>query len=230
MRIILYLIPHSFELLPSIYVVITIIESWNKMGLFKQGILLGFALVLLSQVVMAREGIETNTQNKQNSPSAKPQRDSSYIIADEIWPLLGPKADTMALYDFLQYSRQLVTQRCAGDIDCQKDTYWELMIKLERKFVLPKAIMLGEEIIRLAQAYNLIDLEGRMWGTISTCYHAMGNRLQSIQALDSAIVLYKRTNNISGVIQAKVTLLEFSLDFRNGEDILKEMAQLIEAI
>ncbi|MCB9273991.1 MAG: response regulator [Lewinellaceae bacterium] len=147
--------------------------------------------------------------------------------AETIWPSIEARleqnGEDTSRYFILQQSRS----HCGADYHCLYGAYFDIMARLERRFNLPLAIYVADEMARLARRQG--DLEGLAdaCNNLGRFHGALGNVRLTIVNLDEALGLYERLGDQPAVIRTKMSLLEHSLSYRKVQDVLPEMEALL---
>jgi signal transduction histidine kinase/DNA-binding response OmpR family regulator len=148
-------------------------------------------------------------------------------IVDKLWPLIEPQLDHPASGDTRHFILQEVRRSCGTDYDCLYQTYYAIMIKLERRFNLPAAIHIGEEMVKVAQRQGDLEAEAGAYKNLSRFHGAIGNERLTIVNLEKALRLFEQLGNQPVVIRTQMALLERSLSYRTLEEVLPEMEALL---
>ncbi len=119
---------------------------------------------------------------------------------------------------------QLVRAHCGEDSDCLYQNYFDIMIGLERRFNLPAAIFVGEEMVKIS---NDPEKEATAHKNLSRYYSALGLGRQTAVHLEQALRLFEQAGNQQAVVTTKMAMLEQSLKHRDLSEVLPEMNALL---
>lgn len=133
--------------------------------------------------------------------------------------LVQPGGDTARHFIF-----QLVRAQCGEDFNCLYQNYYDIMIGLERRFNLPAAIFVGEEMVKIS---NDPEKEAAAHKNLSRYYNALGLGRQTAVHLEQALRLFEQAGNQQAVVITKMTMLEQSLKHRDVSEVLPEMNALL---
>jgi signal transduction histidine kinase/DNA-binding response OmpR family regulator len=123
---------------------------------------------------------------------------------------------------------QQVRNHCGTDDACLYKTYNAIMIKLERRFNLPLAIFVAEEMVRVARLQNDRAAEARAYQNLGRYHGALGNNRLAFTNTEKAMRLFEQLDDQMAVASSKMAMLEWSLSYRKAADVLPEMEALLE--
>lgn len=155
--------------------------------------------------------------------SAQSEGASSEIYSQIESRLEQPDGDTA-----LHFILAKVRNHCGNDFDCLYHTYQNVMLKLERRFNLPLAISVADEMVNISVSNGDRNKEAYSHTNLSRYYSAMGHDAQTISHLDKALKLYKKAGNQSSVINTKIAITEQRLSYLPVEEILPDLESLLE--
>ncbi len=149
-------------------------------------------------------------------------------VAESLWPsikkqLEQPGGDTARHFIFQQ-----VRSHCGTDDQCQYEAYLEIMLKLERRFNLPLAIFVGEEMVKVAQRKGNLREEATTYRHLIRYHDSLGNRRLAFKNSEKALSLFKQLGDGPAMAITQMAMLEFSLSFRKFVDVLPEMEALLD--
>ena len=134
-----------------------------------------------------------------------------------------PKGDTCR-----QVIYETVFATCQGQRSCTIETFYQVMIKLERRFNLPAAIFVAEEIVKLSKLTNDLSTEAHAYQNLARYHGALGNLKSTVQNLEKALAIYEMTGNQSSILHTKVAIIEQSANYRQAEEVLKELEDILQ--
>lgn len=102
-----------------------------------------------------------------------------------------------------------------------------MMVELERRFNLPGAVYVCQEMARIAHRQNALDEEAIAYRNFSRYYDAMGDDRQAALSIEKAVGLFEQAGNRHAVTEIKMIKLEHSLKYRKVEEVLPEMNALL---
>lgn len=148
-------------------------------------------------------------------------------VAGALWPGIEKRLEQDGGDTSRYFILRQVRSRCGGNYDCLYVAYYDIMIRLERRFDLPAAIYVGEELARVAARRGGPEAEARACKNLSRFYSALGNERLAIVNLERALRLFEQAGRHSEIIRTKMSLLEHSLSYRKVEEVLPEMEALL---
>ncbi len=148
-------------------------------------------------------------------------------VAEALWPGIEKQLEQDGGETSRYFILRQVRSRCGGNYDCLYGAYYDIMIRLERRFDLPAAIYVGEELARVAARRGGPEAEARACKNLSRFYSALGNERLAIVNLERALRLFEQAGRHSEIIRTKMSLLEHSLSYRKVEEVLPEMEALL---
>ncbi|MBK8565117.1 MAG: hypothetical protein IPN76_17705 [Saprospiraceae bacterium] len=152
---------------------------------------------------------------------------STTSAAEALWPLIEKQLEQPGADTTRQFILQQVRSHCGAENDCLFQTYFGIMIKLERRFNLLAAIYVGEEMVKVAQRQGNLEAEASAYKNLSRFHGAIGNERLTIVNLEKALWLFEQLGKQSAVIHTKIGLLERSLSYRKIEEVISEMEALL---
>ncbi len=156
------------------------------------------------------------------------QNSNELSSLDRVWSsiereLNKPKGDTCR-----QVITETVITSCQGQRSCAIKTFYEVMIKLERRFNLPAAIFVAEEIVKLAKLTNDLSTEAHAYQNLARYHGALGSLKACVQNLERALAIYEKTGDQSSILHTKVAIIEQSANYRQAEVVLKELEDILQ--
>lgn len=155
------------------------------------------------------------------------QQDSTTTEAAKIWPTIEARLDQPGADTSRFFILQQVRNHCGADYECRYQTYYQLMIKLERRFNLSVAIYVAERLKKIAHEQKAPGDEAATCRNLSRYYGALGIKELATLNLDKAIALYEKTGDRQAVVQCKMSKLEQSVSYRKIAQVLPEMEALL---
>ncbi len=151
--------------------------------------------------------------------------------SEALWPLIETQLEHKSSDTSLQFILLLVRGHCGQDYDCLYRTYYSVMINLERRFNLPAAIFVGDEIVKIAHKRDARESEAEAHLDLYRYHDALSNGRLAARHIEKALRLYERTGNQSRIALCKLWKLNSSLKHRKIEEVLPAMEALLgEAI
>ncbi len=147
--------------------------------------------------------------------------------ADALWPIIETRLDHSPSDTSRHFILLVVRDHCGADFDCLYHNYYSIMIKLERRFNLPAAIFVGEEIVALAKRQQDLRREASVHMSLDRYYSAAGIHGKAVFHIEKAIDLYEQLNDQTALNKAKFVKLEESLTYLPLDQILPGFKELL---
>lgn len=147
---------------------------------------------------------------------------------DALWSIIESRLDQHPPDTSLQFILLLVRGHCDRDDDCLRTTYQAVMQKLERKFNLPAAIYVGEELVNIAQKQQDTEAEAAAHMNLYRFHDALGNSRKAAINIEKALRLFEQTGNQSRAALCTLWKLNSSLKYRKTEEVLPAIETLLE--
>ncbi|MBK8192515.1 MAG: helix-turn-helix domain-containing protein [Lewinellaceae bacterium] len=128
----------------------------------------------------------------------------------------------------MQFILLLVRGQCGQDYDCLYRTYYSVMLNLERRFNLPAAIYVGDEIVKIAHKRKTLSAEAQAHLDLYRFHDALSNGRSAARHIEKALRLYERTGDQSRIALCKLWKLNSSLKHRKIEDVLLAVEALLD--
>ncbi len=149
----------------------------------------------------------------------------------DLWPLIATQlegrkgGDASSGFIFL-----LVKGKCGKDAGCLLGDYAWITNKLERRFQLPDAIAVCEEMVKVARKADNPAIEADAHLNLYRFHDALGHSQQAVEQMELAEDLFTELGDQEALIRMKMDELERSLNHRPPEEVLPKMeAVLAEA-
>lgn len=155
----------------------------------------------------------------QQSELAKPGND--------LWPIIETQLDKAPNDTTYRFIFLLAKGKCGADTDCLFEQYGWIKNKLERRFHLPAAIAVCEEVASIARQYDKPEIEAKAYVDLYRFHDALGLERTAILNIEKAEVLFSKTGNQEAFIRAKMDELEQSLKHHDIEEVLPKMEALL---
>ena len=147
-----------------------------------------------------------------------------------LWPLIERRLDQHPSDTAFEFILDMVRDKCDRDYQCRYDTYDKVRKKLERRFNLPAAIYVCDEMTNIAKKDKDTAGEAVAHMNLFRYYDAIGNRRMSTIHIDAAEKLFKKTGNQSAITNIRIIKLEQSLSYRKTEEVIVELEAILKQI
>lgn len=148
-------------------------------------------------------------------------------LDEKVWVQIEEQLNSLPSDSALNHIYQVVNEYCDKDIDCVLKTYYHSMIKFEQSFNLPAAIILSEELIRMAHAHKNLQLEAATYWDQSRYYGAMGNQQLSVICNEKALNIYKELGETRSIVIGELIKLEYQLSHGDEKNVFEQMDSLL---
>lgn len=144
------------------------------------------------------------------------------------WSIIDSQLDQPTINDSTFKAIPLLTDgHCKDDFDCQHAVYESIVQRMEKAFNLPTAVLAVKEIVRISLKHKKIRHAGHAYLNLFRFYSAMGrNRLAAVN-VENARVLFEELGETDLVTSITMSKLENSLEYRDEEEVYKEMVALL---
>lgn len=157
--------------------------------------------------------------NAQNTPAAD-------LV---LWPLVEQHLDQRPSDTSFQFILPIVRKHCGNDFDCQLRNYFFIIEQLERKrFNLPAAIFVAEEIKKIAHQHNAKEDEAKAFRYIGNYYNALGEPQKALLSMNKALELYQKIGEKFQITKLKLNKITLNLTHQKVNDVLPEMNALLD--
>ena len=147
-------------------------------------------------------------------------------VSDTLWSSLEAQLDRRPDSSF-QFILPLVRDHCGRNFECLYQNYQHTMIRLERRFNLPAAIFVGEELVKVARRHKVLEVEAQTRYNLCRYQDALGNARLAAINIESALNLFERAGDQNKVVLCKYWKLKVSLRHRETEEVLPDMETLL---
>lgn len=150
--------------------------------------------------------------------------------ADQLWPLIETQLDQSELDTAHHFMLLIVRGHCGDNYSCLYPSYAVLREKLERRFDLSSAIIICNEMVRIAKAHGDLDGEAQAYMQLFRFYDALGEEEKAVVSMEKARLLYEKTSNQQAISQIRINKLENKLRHQSIEEVLPEMEALLKEV
>ncbi|MBP6827842.1 MAG: response regulator [Saprospiraceae bacterium] len=147
---------------------------------------------------------------------------------EALWSIIESRLDQHPPDTSLQFMLLLVRGHCDRDDDYLRTTYQTVMQNLERKFNLPAAICVGEELVKIAQKQQDAKTEAEARLNLYRFHDALGNSRKAAINIEKALRLFEQTGNQRRAALCKLWKLNSSLKYRKIEEVLPAIEALLD--
>ncbi len=146
---------------------------------------------------------------------------------DSLWSVVKSYYHTQSEKIARSQTDSLICGICQEKIECQWDIYITLIDHFEEEFKLKEAIGLELTLMKLVKQAGKLEKEADVHLNIHRFYDALGFRQVATAHLDTAILLYQKTKNHTGLIRSTSFRLMNSQDFLTPSSVLENYQKLI---
>lgn len=147
--------------------------------------------------------------------------------SDTLWASVEAQLDRRPDSSF-QFILPLVRDHCGRDFECLHQNYQHIMTRLERRFNLPGAIFVGEELAKVGRKHKALEVEAQTRLDLCRYQDALGNARLAAINIEEAQRLFEQAGNRGKVALCKYWKLKISLKYRKIEDVIPELEMLLE--
>lgn len=148
--------------------------------------------------------------------------------ATDLLPLIETQLEKETSDTSFHFITLLTKGRCATDFQCLIDSYGFIRREMEKRFNLPAAIFVSEEMLSISIAANEKEHIAAAYQNLSRFHDALGNRHLAMSNMLQAENLFKELGNAQMVSYIKMNNLERSLEYNDIEEILPQMKKLLK--
>lgn len=149
---------------------------------------------------------------------------------DALWPRVEAHLKQQTSDTSFQFILTLVRGHCGEDFHCLNHTYNALMDSLERRFNLPAAIYVGEELVNVARKHKAPKIRAQARVNLCRFHDALGNARLAAFNIEKALTLFEEAGDQSRVAYCKYWKLKSSLKYRKTEEVLPELELLLDEV
>ncbi len=201
---------------PVCNAIIPLIYQWEQLSIcstVKKKIFF-LALLLLTSIWSGNLIAQNNNQSSDD--------------IETLWSKIETRLDQQTSDTSFDFILQLVRRQCGTDYNCLYPRYYALMIKLEARFNLPGAIYVGNEIVKIAQKKQALNVEGQAYIDLFRYYDALDQTRSAASSIEKALHLFEQTGNRSKLALCKHWKLSSSLKYFKIEDVLPAIEALLD--
>jgi signal transduction histidine kinase/CheY-like chemotaxis protein/AraC-like DNA-binding protein len=154
-------------------------------------------------------------------------RGDFFAQSSALWPLVETRLGQPGGDTARHFILQLVRGQCGEDSDCLYQNYYAIMIGLERRFNLPAAIFVGEEMVAIAGRQQDLRREADVHMHLDRYFSAVGIHGKAVFHIERAIDLFEQLNDHPALNRAKFVKLEESLSYLPLEQALPGFDELL---
>ena len=163
-----------------------------------------------------------------NAPENLPAQNAPPPDAsDALWSRIEAQLDQQTTDSSSQFILPLVRSHCGPDFGCLHQNYYNTMIRLERRFNLPAAIFVGEELAKVAEKHNAPEVEAQTRLDICRYQDALGNARLAAINIEKALHLFEQAGDLRKITLGKYWKLKVSFRHRKNEEVLPPMEALL---